>query len=64
MLAPDFAAALNEKLAQPEEEAEESQIAAMFEARENYTDVRTGDLLKAGALGYFDDNADALVARI
>lgn len=33
----------------------------MFNAREGYTDVKTGADLEAGALDYFDKNIDALL---
>lgn len=61
VLAPDYAVALNERMIDLEEQAERAQIAAMFNAREGYTDVKTGADLKAGAFDYFDKNIDALL---
>ena len=64
VLAPDYAVALNERMADLEEQAERVQIAAMFKAREDYTNIKTGVELKAGALDYFDKNIDALMEII
>lgn len=61
VLAPDYATALNERLTDLEEQVEKAQIAAMFEARSDYTDIETGEKLKTEALGYFDKNIDALM---
>ncbi len=60
MLAPEYAAALDERITELEEELEKAQITAMFNARSGYDDVCSGESLKSGALSYFDEHVDAL----
>lgn len=60
MLAPDYAEAISERIAQLEMQAEQLQIAQMFKAREDRVDMKTGDDLKESALSYFDENAARL----
>lgn len=63
MLAPDYAEALSEKLTELEEQIEKNQIAAMFKARKDRTNIKTGSELKHDALTYFD-NASGRLAKI
>lgn len=64
MLAPEYAEALSDKIIELEEQIEAAQIAAMFKARKDRTNFKSGDVLKADALAYFDEKADALTAVI
>lgn len=61
MLAPEYARAVSDRLVELEEQAEQAQIAAMFNARRDYTDIKTGKDLAASSLEYFDKNIDALL---
>ncbi len=60
MLAPDYAAALSERLSALEAELEQMQVSAIFAARSGYDDLRSGEDLKSAALDYFDEHGDAL----
>ncbi len=60
MLAPDYALALSDRIAELESQAEEAQIATMFKVREGRNDLKGGADLKASALDYFDQHAAAL----
>ena len=64
LLAPDYAQALNDHIAQLEEQAERAQIAAMFAAREDRTDLKSGQELQQAALDYLDRHCDALEQAI
>lgn len=61
MIAPDYAEALNDRLAELEERLERAQVAAIFEARNDRMHVEMGADLKTDALTYFEENADALL---
>jgi len=64
MLAPEYASALSARIAELEEQGERAEIAAMFMARGDRAENKTGGDLKSAALAYFDDNADALMGIV
>lgn len=61
MLSPAYAKAIGERLADLEEQLERAQIAAMFKAREGYTNVLSGADLEAAVSRAFDDRIDGLL---
>ena len=64
MMDTDYALALNDKINELERQVEQAQIDAMFKARADRVDVKSGEDLKQEALAYFDENADALMGII
>lgn len=63
MISPDYAETISAKITDLEKQAEEAQISAMFEARNQRDEMLSGSALKSGALSYLDEHGDAL-ARI
>jgi hypothetical protein len=64
MLSPEYATEISEKVTGYDElvdQAEYESIAAMFKARESYTDIKTGKELQDAAEAYFDKNIDCLM---
>lgn len=64
MLSPAYAEAIGERLADLEEQLERAQIAAMFKAREGYTDFRSGADLAEAAMRSFNERIDDLMAVV
>ena len=64
MLAPEYAVALSDRIAQLEQLVEQAQIAAMFKAREGYNDVKTGAELRVAVEESFNARIDSLMGEI
>ena len=64
MLAPDLATALNARIWQLEEQLEQAQIAAMFSARADRTNIMGGEALQDEAVSYLDAHADAIMQLV
>ncbi len=64
MLSPDYASAVSDQITALEQAVEAMQIEAMFNARTDRDDVKTGQELNRSALDYFSENADALIETV
>lgn len=64
LLAPEYAQSLSQRIASLEAQLERAEVAAMFEAREGYTDVRTGTDLKAAVTDAFNERIDELMGIV